>query len=632
MRQNETRGEQSSNRTTSSMNETAVVANFSRGDLKIYNVLLATAVVKASSKNGSYIIRALLDQGSQASFVSEETVQLLGLKRTIVNGKVSGLGDGQLSVKYAVAMEIKSHHEPENNITINAYVLKSLTSLLPSREVVVPDWLELKNLPLADPRFALPGKVDVLLGADVYGEILLSGVKKSPHGNLIAQNTLFGWILSGRVAQRQNTGKVITLHAQVNEDELLKKFWEIENEPNTIERKLTREEQLCEEKYEETTRRREDGRFIVRLPFKNMDPQCQYGYSCDIAMRKLHTLERRLYKNPTLAIEYNKVLEEYTSLNHMREVTEEEKDKITSVYLPHHAVVREDKETTKVRVVFNASSKGTNNVSLNDDLLVGPKIQQDLRHLLLRWRQHPIGIVADLVKMYRQVLVHEEDTDFQRIMWRANSKLPIKHYKLLTLTFGTACAPYLAVKTLQKLAELEKDSYPLAAEITKRDYYVDDLMTGCETEEEALQIYNEMSKLMKSGGFQLQKWSSNCKEFLNYIEKEELNTEQSLTIKVDNMMKVLGIRWNRLTDNFEYVVNLEETHHPFTKRNVLSDVARLYDPIGWIAPVVIIAKVFIQKLWKAGLDWDHELPNDLMTEWINYRHELNYIKDIIIPR
>ncbi|CAH2039956.1 unnamed protein product, partial [Iphiclides podalirius] len=163
-----------------------------------------------------------------------------------------------------------------------------------------------------------------------------------------------------------------------------------------------------------------------------------------------------------------------------------------AVYLPHHAVVREDKETTKVRVVFNASSKGVNDVSLNDDLLKGPKLQQDLGHLLLRWRIHPIGIVADLVKMYRQVYVHEDDTDFQRILWR-----------------------------------------------TKR---------------------------------------------------------------------------------------------PITKRKVLSDIARLYDPIGWIAPIVITAKVFIQRLWKECLDWDNELPTNLLSEWLEYRRELTNVKDISIPR
>ncbi|CAH2090035.1 unnamed protein product [Euphydryas editha] len=630
LRQNEQNKGESEQRDRETTSETNVVANFSRGDIKTYNVLLATAVVKSKSKNGCYVIRALLDQGSQASFVSEHIVQLLGLKRTNVNGKVSCLGDGHLNIKHAVNIEIESRYEPVGKVCVNAYVLKSLTSLLPSREVCIPDWLELKTLPLADPEFSSPGKVDMLLGADVYGEILQNGVKKSPHGNLLAQNTLFGWILSGKIEQESVKENVLNLHVQIREDELLKKFWEIENEPNSIEKRLTEEEKLCEKLYEETTLRRKDGRFVVRLPFKTIDPQCQYGQSYDIAINKLLSLEKRLSKNPTLSNEYHRVLEEYTTLNHMKQVSSDDIHNPKCVYLPHHAVVREDKQTTKVRVVFNASNKGVNNVSLNDDLMIGPKLQQDLRHLLLRWRKHPIAIIADIVKMYRQVYVHEDDTDFQRILWRPNSELPVQHFKLLTLTFGTACAPYLAVKTLQTLAVLEKDKFPVAAHITKNDYYVDDLMTGCETETEALQIYEEMTELMNTGGFELQKWSSSNQRFVNYIEQNKVSTVKSLTIESDGMMKVLGIKWNRLTDNFEYVVI--DTKEPITKRTILSEIARLYDPIGWISPVVITAKIFIQKLWKERLEWDDELPKKLLLEWLHYKDELRNIKNILIPR
>lgn len=98
-------------------------------------------------------------------------------------------------------------------------------------------------------------------------------------------------------------------------------------------------------------------------------------------------------------------------------------------------------------------------MSLNNDLMVGSKIQEDLRHILMRWRTHAICIVADLVKMFRQVLINASQTNFQRILWRSYPDMPIQHYKLLTLIFGTASAPYLAVKTLQKLAKIEKHRF-----------------------------------------------------------------------------------------------------------------------------------------------------------------------------
>ncbi|XP_073965607.1 uncharacterized protein [Choristoneura fumiferana] len=497
----------------------------------------------------------------------------------------------------------------------------------------VSEWTDIENLPLADPTYATPGKIDILLGAEVYSEILIDGIVKQAQGSLIAQNTIFGWILSGRaLRERKELTNVMSLHVQIKEDDLLRMFWEMENEPNLIQRKMSENEKACEDFFNATAMRDDEGRFVVRLPFTSDDPKCQYGNSRDIAAKRLEALEKRLLRDPALREEYNKVFAEYISLNHMKAVDKNELEDPKAVYLPHHPVVREDKETTKLRIVFNASSKGTNNVSLNDDLLVGPKLQQDLRHILMRWRNHKVCVVADIVKMYRMVRVVDENTDFQRILWRFTAKKPVQHYKLLRLTFGTACAPYLAVKSLQRLADLEEKKYPLAAGITKTDFYMDDLITGAETESEALKIYNEMNGLMKAGGFELQKWNSNSKTFLQTIGLSHENTQQSEQIKLNKSIKVLGVSWSRESDNFEYTLNLPETKEPITKRQVLSDVAKLYDPLGWIAPVVVMAKIFIQKLWLSGLEWDECLNEDLRRQWLTYKSLLEDLTQLKLPR
>ncbi|KYN27671.1 hypothetical protein ALC57_02931, partial [Trachymyrmex cornetzi] len=122
---------------------------------------------------------------------------------------------------------------------------------------------------------------------------------------------------------------------------------------------------------------------------------------------------------------------------------------LTPVYIPHHSVLRETSSTTKLRVVFNASCKTTNGTSLNDHLLVGPKLQQDLPVILLRWRQWRFVYAADIAKMFRQILVNNLDTDFQRILWRLSCDTPITHFRLLTVTYGLAPAPYLAMRVLK---------------------------------------------------------------------------------------------------------------------------------------------------------------------------------------
>lgn len=601
-------------------------------------VLLATALINVKSTNGyARVVRALIDQGSEASFVTEDTVQSLGLKRIPVSGLVSGVGDGEMKIKHMVLFNLESIQNPKFSVQVQAYVLHTLTSFLPTSKIFIKDWSEIEEKPLADPKYGAPGRIDVILGVEIYSEIILEGLLKHPENTgPIAQNTQLGWVLSGPVDKQSSSSrqKIVNLHIRVKEDELLQQFWEIEREPDAIKKKMTREEIKCEEIYEKTTVREENGRYKVRLPFKEFDTlPCLNNQSERIALHRFNLLEKKLQKNDTLKEEYKKVIDDYIDQTHMEQIKQREDiNKNNTVYLPHHAVVKQDRETTKVRIVYDASCKGVNNISLNDTLLVGPKLQDDLRHILMRWRCHPYCIVADLAQMYRQILVHEDDTDFQRILWRADMNQPIQHFRLLRLTFGTACAPYLAVKSLQQVAKDERSNYPMASEITLRDYYMDDLLTGCETEAEAIQIFDQMNGLMNSGGFSLQKWCTNSEALIKYIKEENQKGDQKLVFKSDDVMKVLGICWNKNTDNFEYNYKITETNEPITKRRVLSDIARLYDPMGWIAPVIIVAKIFMQKLWKSNLSWDETLTEDLLKEWLNFRDSLSQVQNILLPR
>lgn len=247
---------------------------------------------------------------------------------------------------------------------------------------------------------------------------------------------------------------ITSMHSQIDDNELLKRFWEIESD-SFKSKIITEEEQRCEEFYSQTTQRDSTGRYIVRLPFREDNPQCIYGNSKNIALQRLYLLQNRFKKNPYIKARYSEVKREYIELGHMERITGSDLNTVKSVYLPRHAVLRDDKTTTKVRVVFDASCKGTNGVSLNDTLMVGPTLQQDLRHIIIRWCMHPICLSADIIKMYRQVVVADHDADFQRLVWRDDQESETKEYRLVRVTFGTAAAPYLAVKTLQQLMKAQ---------------------------------------------------------------------------------------------------------------------------------------------------------------------------------
>jgi hypothetical protein len=209
-------------------------------------------------------------------------------------------------------------------------------------------------------------------------------------------------------------------------------------------------------------------------------------------------------------------MEEYLHLGHMEKIPLEERCETAGSinYLPHHYVLKGSSTTTSFRVVFDASAKTSCGHSLNNNLMVGPTIQDEMFDILLRFRLHLYAFTADIAKMYRQVKVTREDSDKLRILWRKDFSGPVEEYRLLTVTYGTASAPFTATRTLKQLALDEGNHYLLAKEVIIRDFYVDDLMSGCNDKEHGLQLQHELIACVDKGGMKFRKWSSNDADFL----------------------------------------------------------------------------------------------------------------------
>ena len=290
-----------------------------------------------------------------------------------------------------------------------------------------------------------------------------------------------------------------------------------------------------------------------------------------------------------------------------------------------------DSTTTKFRVVFDASSKTSNGSSLNDFLLVGPTLQDNLTDVIHRFRLHPVAFTADIAKMYRQIKVKEDETKFQHILWRESPDHPILEYRLNTVTYGTASAPYLAVKCLQQLSEDNRLTYPFAAEAARKNFYVDDLMKSSPDLPVAMETQRQLVEMCSSGRFPLRKWTSNSKEFLESIPEPIREKSFLFDFTADPSIKTLGIRWNTKDDNFEFKYQ-DEVKPATTKRAILSSVAKLYDPMGWLGPVVIRAKIMMQLLWKLNKTWDEELPTEVLSEWKTIQSDLKNVELVTIPR
>ncbi|KMQ86668.1 hypothetical protein RF55_14291 [Lasius niger] len=341
-------------------------------------------------------------------------------------------------------------------------------------------------------------------------------------------------------------------------------------------------------------------------------------------------MEQRLLRKPEIAAQYHDFLAEYKSMDHMEEVRPHESPRVPPVYIPHHFVLRESSSTTKLRVVFNASCKTSDGTSLNDHLMVGPKLQQDIAAIILRWRQFRHVYTADIAKMFRQILIHPDDADFQRILWRLPHAQSIQHYRLLTVTYGMASAPYLAMRVLQQLALDEGSAFPAALPICKNSIYVDDVLFGADDIMTLREARSQLVSLMDRGGFPLRKWTANSTELLEDIPDDQRESSDR-PINKDDSLKVLGLSWSPHEDSFRFLISpYMQTVH--TKRSVLSFIARLYDPLGWASPVVISAKILMQELWLRKLGWDSPVPNDLLKQWTDYCSDLPHLSGTRVPR
>ncbi|XP_054717598.1 uncharacterized protein LOC129226994 [Uloborus diversus] len=454
---------------------------------------------------------------------------------------------------------------------------------------------------------------------------MLSGHIVIPGENLMAQETIFGWIILGKVGKTQSNSNRVYTHFTRCEEFEVQKLWELEEIPN--KKILSPSEQACENHFHSTFTRNDEGRFIVRLPFHN--DNLKLGSSREVAEKRLIQNEKSFVKKPEKMKLYREFMLEYEMLGHM-ELCSENDNSGEHFYLPHHAVMKSSQSSSKFRVVFDASAKSSSGASLNDKLMVGPTLQDDIATLLLRFRKHRIAMTSDIVKMYRQILIQPDDTQYQKILWRQSSDEEVKEFRLLTVTYGTASAPYLATKCLQQLAVEESEKFPHASQVVKSDFYVDDLMTGAESVEEAIQLQQEIIEMLKRGGFEIKKWSSNEELVLENIPPESRATSLPLEIRDD--VKTLGVLWNPATDTFSFRWNLPPVSEFCSKRIVLSFISTIFDPSGWISPVVLKFKLLIQHLWKLKLSWDENLPPDLQLEWKSLVEDLSQLKEIKVPR
>lgn len=591
--------------------------------------LLATAMVQVKDKCGvRHTMRAFIDLGAESTFITERAAQMLGSSSQREHVPLLGLNDIPLgNATKSMTIKINSIIDQDFVIVTKALISKKIIRIKPNNNKSIINCKHLRGIPLADPNFSSESNVDLLLGVDIYGVTITNGIRKGTEYEPVAQNTHFGWLVFGALSPTSN-GIIKVNYTSLSQD--LQRLWR--NEEVEMKPVMSEEHNKCKQYYESTTKRHSDGHYTVSLPY-NMDCNDEnfLGNTYHLALKRQLSLERRFRSNTKLKEMYNAFMNEYLALGHMSLCENDSRD---GCYLPHHAVVRENSTTTKLRTVFDGSAKSSNGFSLNDRLLNGPTIQPELFDTLIRWRINKVALNADIEKMYRQIEIAPSDRNNQKILYRFSEKDPMKTYYLNTITYGTKSAPYLAIETTFTLADNESKTYPIASKRIKTDMYVDDLLSGADTTSEAVELRRQCTGIFNAGHFVLRKWASNDETVLSEIPAEHRALQTPFELHQNDDIKTLGILWNPKTDKLYFKIDSStlSSSKVITKRKLLSDGSKIYDPCGILSPITVKAKIMMQDTWKEGIDWDSNISNELQAQWNEYRSELHLLEKVEIDR
>ena len=458
--------------------------------------------------------------------------------------------------------------------------------------------------------------IDILIGLDNYWRFIDQEIVKLPDNNLglVAQKTVFGWILSGSYGE---SFSAVSHQLFCVSDTDIKQLWEVEIEPDC------QPDSAILQRFNDSVDFK-DGRYAVSLPWKSKERAECLQNNFDSAMRRLHSLSKKLDKQPQLKEQYNAALQEMEDSGVAEEVPSEEITTSNSVfYLPHRPVIRESSVSTKIRPVFDASAKGANGFSLNDCMEVGPNLLPNLVEILLRFRRHPVALVADIQKAFLQIEVKPEDRDVHRFLWEKDEVVRIM--RLSRVPFGNRASPFLLNATIK--FHLKKFEPSVVVEELEENLYVDDWLSGANDNQEASNMIEEASAIMSQCSMNLTKWGSNKKTVLD-------QALYNLSGKSEHLcnLKVLGLRWSAEEDCFLFDGLVLEAGLVITKRVVLSLIARLFDPLGFLTPFIIKLKCLFQDLWRLGIEWDVEVPEELSRQVVSWIEDLLLLKEWRIPR
>ena len=566
----------------------------------------------------------LLDSASSTSYIRESFARTLGLigEKRQLNAAVLG---GNLVSGCREYVDMTVVMQDGNKMQLGAWVLPVVTGPIEELdyESTCRQWKHLAGIGFK----SIPHKdVDVLIGLNATP---LHAALEERRSNLpsapIARCTPLGWVCFGPGESSKNSTNVTLLATERALDDIVQNFWKVEATTSSPGESMSMADRIALEKTEQSMTY--DGeRFSFGIPWlqeRGSDLENNYY----LANHRLKSLERSLAKRPDVAKEYARVLAAHEQKGYISEVPAPDRlSKSAQWFLPHFPVVRSDKTTTKVRVVFDAAAPW-NGVSLNDTMHTGPALQGDIVDVLLRFSLEPVSLVGDISEMFLQVGIKHEDRRYHRFLWREEPTDEIKIYEFNRVVFGVKASPFLACKAVKEVVSKFGADYDSSVTTAiDRSFYVDDLLGSLVHAEAAIDARLKIQELLAKGGFHIRKWLSNSKTVMDSIPPEDRAPGTVLDVGIHDhctlpVVKTLGLSWIAEEDVFTFRYNVPEVIG-FTKRSALKGLATVFDPRGLIAPFTIRSRIMFQDAWLLQSEWDDRLPQHENARWTKWFAEL----------
>ncbi|UYV67221.1 hypothetical protein LAZ67_4004428 [Cordylochernes scorpioides] len=582
-------------------------------------VLLMTTVALLRGPNASRRVRILLDSGSQFSYIKQSLVWSIGIERkgeiTIAKSLFGGNKIGE--EKHGKFMlELENLGNKRDVIHIEALDQRKICDAIPP--LPKGDWLEklkIKGIILSQDNFK-GQEIDILIGANYLG-IILTGKIVQVEADLTAVETKLGWTLMGNspiIDSNDNVQQTLNLLTTRCD---LKDLWDLEvlgiRDPVETCSKETRYQEI-KEKFITKIQRQSDQRYSVGLPWKVEKESIPSNL--DIAIKRLDISTKKMTSQNKLT-EYSQIFRDWLTEGLIERVEENPLER-RGYYLPHRPVYKMESKTTPIRPVFDASCLGHNGLSLNQCLEKGPNLLERIPEMMIRFRENKFGVTADIRKAFQMVAIEESERNYLRFLWwEEESDRELIAYRHKKLVFGLNCSPFVLNAVIEYHLQSIRGPLVQWAKILAQSFYMDNCITSLETKQEVQEFQKAAIEIMDRAKMDLREWEYSLEE----------NPEKG------TCTKILGVVWNKMEDSLKCELPDNLSVQPkLTKRLVLSMVQRIFDPLGFCAPVFLPPKLLLQRSWGLKLGWDTPLPESMAQEFRTWLDQIKLIELIKIPR